>query len=235
MAEHWIARYALATINFVTLLAGLAVFTLGVYGTAQGASVRDIVPIGYPLWVLVTGSAIVLTSLVGLYSALSRNYSTLRVYLGLMLGLLILHTILSTLSLAKMGQVEFSLNDAWDRAFKRDYPLLEKLEKAYGCCGFASPYDRAVPKDCAEQREFGFVRGCKDRLATPVREALRTSGRWGLLLAGVVALGLVLTVAMFADVLSGDGADRWWESDSERLAEARHLLREGNLPAHQRS
>lgn len=56
----------------------------------------------------------------------------------------------------------------------------------YACCGFASVHDRAVPKDCIDNEEYGFVIPCRDQIGSPLKTALRTLGASGLILSALL-------------------------------------------------
>jgi hypothetical protein len=93
-----------------------------------------------------------------------------------------------------------------------------------------------VPRDCVDSERFGFVVSCRDRLVEPMRETIRTVGWVGVTVAGLLGLALIVTLGVYGDVImGGGGAGGEYGRDVSRLAEARQLLREGSLPAHQRA
>jgi len=95
-----------------------------------------------------------------------------------------------------------------------------------GCCGFATVHDRAVPSDCVEDDEFGFMEPCRDKLGYPLKSTLQTLGIIGLVLAALQGLALLMTLTLMGDVMGGGHG-------YGRLHEARSLLREGDLSPHQ--
>jgi hypothetical protein len=71
---------------------------------------------------------------------------------------------------------------------------------------------------------------CSDKISGPIKSGLRTIGTMGLIFAAIEAVGLIFAVALYSDF-----AGTYGERDAARLAEARHLLREGAIPAQQYS
>lgn len=134
--------------------------------------------------------------------------------------------VLSALVLARRADVDLMAYDAWDRAYLHDKDLLAKFEKTYSCCGFASLYDRAVPHDCTENDEFGFIFPCHDRMSGPLKAGLKTIGSVGLVLAAVEAAVLILSFILYSDFATTYG-------EGLRLGETRRLMHEGSIPATQ--
>lgn len=99
------------------------------------------------------------------------------------------------------------------------------------CCGFASVHDRAVPSDCKEDEEFGFMEPCRDKLSRPIKTTLKTVGVVGMVLAALQALALLMTLTLMGDVMGPGGYG--YGREASRLHEGRSLLREGDIPAQQ--
>jgi hypothetical protein len=148
-----------------------------------------------------------------------------------MMVLLLFQVVLSSLALARQADVDMQLYDAWDRATYRDQRMVEMIEKTLGCCGFSSVHDRAIPSDCVEDEEFGFVEPCRDKLGQPIKSTLKTLGIVGLILAALQGLALMMTVSLMGDVM-GTGPS-YYSREGARLHEQRSLLREGDIPAQQ--
>lgn len=227
----------LAMLNFASMLAGIGVALLALYAAALARGVRYVVPVGHPLTGVVLGLSLAAISFLGVMASLSPTprRAVVRMYMGTMTVLLVGQLFVSVMVLAARARLPFMLDDAWERASKRDYPLIERLERAYRCCGFGGPNDRAVPKDCgSSDSAFGFQLGCQVPLQRHLREAMTTVGRTGLRLSLILALSLLLTVAVYAEQMStsttASAHGDWWEEDSQRLEEARRLLRQGDLP-----
>lgn len=91
-------------------------------------------------------------------------------------------------------------------------------------------HDRAVPHDCVEDAEFGFVEPCRDKLGGPVKSTLQTLGYLGLVLAALQGFALLMTLTLMSDVMGPVGHGY---REASRLHEARSLLREGEIPAQQ--
>lgn len=180
-------RYFLALINFVTLMVGIALSSAGIYGlSVVNEAASQVISLWIPTMILLLGLAVSLVSLLGMYTAFNESSTSYRVYFGVLLALLLIQVLVSSMALARQGDVDLMLYDAWDRAYDRDPQALVRLEKSYGCCGFASLHDRAVPKDCADNGAFGFVIPCRDRLGRPIKRAMSTLGITGLVLAGLL-------------------------------------------------
>ena len=220
------SKYMLVVLNFLNLLLGMAVLAVGIYGTAVGSQLTHLVSITAPILVLVLGGLLVLASVLGLYATFMENTKMLRTYFGMLSALLLVQVIVSAVAVARRQDVDLKIYDAWGRAYDHDQHLIQKLEKTYACCGFATLHDRPIPENCATDKEFGFTRPCREPLGHAARSSLKTLGWSGLWLGLLQGLVLLLTLAMYSDLLTG-------ERDASRLAEARHLLREGRLEAQQ--
>lgn len=179
------SKYLLIILNFSTFLVGVAVLAVGIYGTAMGGQVRHLLSVGPPLSVLLLGALMTGTAGVGLWATVTERVMPLRAFFGAATLLTTLLLVSSALTLARRDDVDLKLYDAWDRAVERDQPLLEKLEKTYGCCGFATVRDRAIPQDCVENSEFGFRRPCRDVIGRQLRHTLKNLA-WGGILLSVV-------------------------------------------------
>jgi len=94
-------------------------------------------------------------------------------------------------------------------------------------------HDRAVPSDCIEDEEFGFLEPCRDKLGRPIKTTLQTLGVIGLVLAALQGLALFMTLTLMGDVMGPGGFG--YGREAARLHEARSLLREGDIPAQQYS
>jgi hypothetical protein len=232
---------ALVVINFVILLAGMAAVATGIYAISLTGTIGyTLAPlVGHPYWLFALGLLIVTVSGLGLYTT-GTSYGTghhgmLRLYFVALTGLLLVQLVMSTLVLARQADVDYLLNDAWDRAFQTDHPKIEKVERAFSCCGFSSVRDRPVPRDCLDNERFGFVVSCRDRLAGPLRTAVGAVGWAGMGVAALIGLALVVAVAAYGEQVWGEGGsgEGGYEREAARMAEARQLLREGGLAAHQ--
>lgn len=224
------SRHVLVVVNFVTLLAGLAATASGIFSLSVGHSIGgSMAPLGSPALLLLSGLAITVVSALGMCAATLQSPAVLRAYFALLVGLLIGQLVMSTLQLARQADVDFALNDAWESAFEADHRRLEQIEKAYACCGYSSVRDRPVPSDCIDDERFGFVVSCRDRLVGPIRRALGWVGWTGLAVCGLIGLSL----ALYGDAIISSHP-MGYERESARMSEARQLLREGNLSAHQR-
>jgi hypothetical protein len=71
---------------------------------------------------------------------------------------------------------------------------------------------------------------CHDKLSDPLKSGLKTIGTLGIVLGILEAVGLVFAVVLYSDFSSA-----YSDRDASRHAEARHLLREGQIPAQQYS
>ena len=87
-------------------------------------------------------------------------------------------------------------------------------------------YDRAIPDDCYDDQEFGFMFPCHDKISGPLKRSLKIIGTTGLVLAALEAIGLICAFVLYSDFATSYG-------DGGRLGEQRRLLHEGNLPATQ--
>lgn len=203
--------------------------SLGIYGLSAGQEVSHLVSLGMPAMVLIVGLAVMIISALGIYAATSESSGLLQFYFGCMMLLLLFQVVLSSLALARQADVDAQLYDAWGRAVYQDQPLIQKIEKTLGCCGFASLHDRAIPRDCAEDEAFGFMEPCRDKLGHPVKATLQTLGFLGLVLAALQALALLMTVTLYGDVVGGGGTRGWGRT----LQEHRTLLQHGEIPASQ--
>lgn len=243
------SRYALVVVNFVTLLAGMAAIAASLYAMTLARSVGySMAPlVGHPWILLWLGVAIVVVSVLGMWASSSSgggdhgdstNVQKGRLYLVALVALLLVQLVMSTMVLARQADIDYLLNDAWDRHYRHDQDRLQRVERAYACCGWSSVRDRPVPRDCIDNAKFGFVVSCRDRIVGPVRTAVGAIGWAGMAVAGLMGVALALAVAVYGDTLfgghGGGGGYGGYERESARMSEARQLLREGGLAPHQR-
>lgn len=232
------SRYALVAVNFVTLLAGMSAIAAAIYAMTLARSVGySMAPlVGHPWILLWLGVGIVVVSGLGMLASSGRAQAgpTVRVYLVALVLLLMVQLIMSTAVLARQADVDYLLNDAWNRHYRHDQDRIERVEKAYACCGFSSVRDRPVPKDCIDNDAFGFVVSCRDRLVGPVRRAVGVIGWAGMAVAGLMAVAIALAVALYGETVFGGDDEGGYEREGARMSEARQLLREGGLAPHQR-
>ncbi|KAF9084804.1 hypothetical protein BGX23_010196 [Mortierella sp. AD031] len=215
------SRLYILFLNFVTLLASLALFATGIHEMADHSEYllhSDAVS-----WTLVILSLIVfLVSVLGGVAALSQSKRIVVTY-GTMLSILVLLQLIFLIyAMIRHDQVDKMLDNAWQKAYDTNERALQDLETRLQCCGYATVEDRAIPKTskdaCIRSPAFGYSVSCKQQL----QEAYDAHERWTVAsitgIEGLQLLALLATITLLKRLPSDDSIeDRYSTEHSQRL------------------
>jgi hypothetical protein len=223
-------KFLLMLINFLTLLSGVLLLALAIYGMTAQARTTNLYSSSVPTWILVLSIFLIIASVMGFYGTTKENTNALRTYLGLVMVLFAVQLILGAIALARVNQIGAMMFDAWDDAYVKNPDTIRRIERAFQCCGYASLLDRPVPEDCSVNRAFGFVEPCQQKVVSTGKDVLKAIGTTLMIVAILEALAMFLAFTFYWHWPENYERDA---SSSDRLSEARQLLREGSNPSYQ--
>ncbi|KAF9934854.1 hypothetical protein FBU30_010827 [Linnemannia zychae] len=228
------SRLYIFIINFVTLLAGLILFAVGIRELADGY-IRIVLYSKTLSWSLIVMSVIdFLVSLIGSICALSRSKRISIAYGTLLTILVVLQLVFLAYIMIRHDHMDILLDKAWQNLYDTNERALQDLETRLHCCGYQSVVDRAVPMDsrdaCIKSPAFGYNTPCKKQLQ-------QTYGTYELLTIVSITsieclqlLALLATIALWRRLPSDDSIDGYLSAESsQRLLDG--LRREDEVRA----
>ncbi|KAG9304089.1 hypothetical protein G9A89_005999 [Geosiphon pyriformis] len=221
--------------NTLTLIAGLILVGIGIYGIAS-PDVRLYSNI-IPLATIIVGVLVFLISIVGCCGAVWENRTVLKGYFIILLILVLLQLIVVIISLIDTQNIESILNKGWQTAYDKHPKVIRDIEDEYSCCGFKDVHDRAIPKRspeaCTESPWFGYKTSCYQSLYDSYKRHQTALGIWGIILAVIQVLALVFAFILIRRLPDDEERERDYRSEHQRLVqEGRGDPGRGTTPYH---
>ncbi|CAG8548186.1 7187_t:CDS:2 [Ambispora leptoticha] len=215
------ARTFVILTNTLTLLVGLILGSIGIYGL-YSPDVR-LYSSAIPLATIIIGLLVFIISIIGCCGAVWENRPVLTSYFVILLVLVILQVIAAVLALSDSHNVESVLDKAWQAAYDSHPKLIRDIEDEYSCCGFKDVLDRAVPKRtpsaCVDSSWFGYDIPCYDSLYRSYKHHQTTLGVWGIILAIVQFLALGFAYILITCLPKDSELEREYRSEHDRLVQ----------------
>ncbi|KGG51206.1 hypothetical protein DI09_41p180 [Mitosporidium daphniae] len=204
-------RFFFMLINFLTLMSGVSLLAIAIFGMSSQARTTSIYSTGVPLGIFILSLYLLTISIMGFYGTRKERINTLRVYMALVVIAFVVQLALGAVALGRVADMESAMFDAWQEVFS--------------CCGFSSLIDRAVPSDCSISEEFGFLVPCKDKVIAAGNRSLQVTG------VSLISIGIIEAAAVFVSLLL-----YWnWPDEEEGYGSdeaTRRLVNPEHLSAH---
>ncbi|KAJ1650872.1 hypothetical protein IWQ61_008429 [Dispira simplex] len=165
-----------AFFSVLVSISGLSLIGLGIYALAA-THVTFSGQIWVSIFMIVMGAAVFLVSFLGCYGTMFEKRGVLLAYAIPLLLLVLIQLMLALYAVVHQVTVQVGLDVAWQNAYDRHPKLLRDIQDEYGCCGFKTVQDRAIPKTspnaCVESPVFGYNRPCFEVLQRGYQTELR--------------------------------------------------------------
>ena len=110
-------RFFFMLINFLTLMSGVSLLAIAVFGMSSQARTTSIYSTGVPLGIFVLSLYLLTISIMGFYGTRKERINTLRVYMALVLIAFIIQLTLGAIALGRVADMESAMFDAWQEVF----------------------------------------------------------------------------------------------------------------------
>lgn len=229
-------KFLLMLINFLTMVSGVLLLGLSIFGMTAQARATSLYSSGVPLGVLILSIFLIAISAMGFYGTTHAHSITLQTYLAVVMIIFIAQIVLGSIALARAGQVNEIIYDAWEEAYVRHPDAIQRIEKAFQCCGYSSILDRPVPDDCSKDRAFGYIESCRDKIVPAAKDVLRGIGSFLMIIALIEAVAVFLALLLYwqwPDEYDDVGNSGHHESSRSLLRESHGVTGSGTNPAYQ--
>ncbi|KAJ2353491.1 hypothetical protein GGF43_003486 [Coemansia sp. RSA 2618] len=145
-----------------------------------------------PVFYIIVGSLVTLTSLVGIAGSVKRSQYVFGTYSGILALLVLVQLVGLLIVWLKPFDVEDRFSQVWEKLYEEDPDSIKYIEKDLKCCGFKSPVDMAVPANCSVKKKFGFTEGCLEPLVHGWRQSRHMVLWIGAAMVGAQIVALVM-------------------------------------------
>ncbi|CAG9763699.1 unnamed protein product [Ceutorhynchus assimilis] len=175
-----ITRIILFVVNFVCLLVGVALLSIGVIYIVNYTQVTEAIPEDYqtikyiPITSIVVGAIIFLISFLGCCGTLKSNIFMLTTYASILVVIFLIQVALGVFGLLKINdnndlktQVEGQMNSIFLKynQTKNDTEAVDLIQQSLQCCGTTSSQfwpTAAIPQSCYSEDNQLFEKGCSE-------------------------------------------------------------------------
>ncbi|KAJ1725683.1 hypothetical protein LPJ53_000162 [Coemansia erecta] len=194
LSNSGVLRVTHMVLNGIAAGAGIFLLVIGTSGLFD--VYKNFGGITLPLLSAVLGASVTFVSFLGIIGSIKRSQQVFGTYSALLTLLVIVQAIGLLVLWLHPEHIEDRFSDVWEKLYDDDQDTIRYIEKDLQCCGFKSPIDMAVPKNCSVKKHYGFVVGCLE----PLQHQWH-SKRHAMLWAGLAIIGAqVVSLLMGAEL-----------------------------------
>ncbi|KAJ1825795.1 hypothetical protein LPJ73_009168 [Coemansia sp. RSA 2703] len=172
--------------------AGAGIFLLAVGASGLFDKYKVFSGTTLPLLSATLGASVAFVSFLGIAGSIKRSQHIFGTYSALLTLLVVVQVIGLLVIWLRPEHIEDRFGQAWEKLYEDDQDTIRYIEKDLQCCGFKSPIDMAVPKNCSVKKHYGFVTGCLEPLEHQWH-AKRHAMLWaGLAIVGAQVVALLM-------------------------------------------
>lgn len=182
-------KYITLLVNLLFLITGAFLIGFGAYAMSHGVDGLSSVTIS--ALIITLGCLVFIVSAFGCLGAAKENRGLLMVYSTLVLIFILIEIALGITAWVKRDDIPELADNNWSYLYDHDRAAIERIEQAFGCCGWFDVYDRAVPpRDDADTERC--VEVYPDFANDACEETVTQTLEDGMVIAGITAISVAV-------------------------------------------